>query len=314
MLGIVLSMLGALGACSLINPSSASILGDSNISSAQVISGKLPACNPALLVTTDDVFDTLYAISYNFDLSVPQLRVINPHTAQTLARVTLTSTDGTIDRVNGLAANPLTGALWAIVRFQGSGGNRSLVTIDPFSGALTLIGSLGDRFAEIAFDACGRLFGVTGDGASNPETLYLIDKTDGSLTWLRMLGNGGDGEVISFNPYTGVLYHSSGCTGLLETVNINDGTATNVPTSGDFFCELNSLTFGLGGSGFYATNIGGELFNISTNGLSNSIGFVDNIIFSERTHGLAFAPRTIPVGDPEAPPASGPPSDGGGEG
>jgi hypothetical protein len=305
----VVGMFGALGACGFIDSMSLDSQDNLSISAAQIASGKLPACNPALLVTTDQVFDTLYAITRNSTLDVIQLRIIDPKTAQTIARKTLSSADGIMDRANGLAADPITGTLYAIVRFEGMGGIRSLVTLDPIAGSAHLVGNLGDSFAEITFDACGRLFGVTGDGANNPETLYLIDKNNASITWLRALGNGGDGEVIAMNPYTDTLYHASGFLGfggIFETVNINDGTTSNIPISGDDPIELNSLTIGLGGAGFYATNINGSLLNISTLGFSVDVGRVDDLSgFSEKTQGLAFAPATIPTGDPETPPASG---------
>ena len=296
---IVTGLMGILGACSLIGPSNPSHEEELDVTSSQLVSGLLPACNPALLITNDQVFDTLYAIAFNRDIDEVQLKVIDPLTAQTLARQTITSTDGTMTNATGLAADPLTGVLWALVQFQGMSGNRSLVTLDPIAGTATLIGHLGDAFAEIAFDACGRLFGVTGDGATNSETLYLIDKSDASIKWLRELGNGSDGEVIAINPFSGLIYHASGFFSAFETVNITNGTTSSISLSGEFFGELNSLAFGLGGAGLYATNIGGILYNISTSGFSLLIGQIDNILFSERTHGLAFAPATLPLGDPE---------------
>jgi len=296
---LALGMIFALGACGVLNQTSAELTDQSEISGAQIVSGRLPACNPAMLITNDDLFDTLYAISYNRDIDVVQIRVVDPSNAQTLARQTLVSADGIMTDANGLAADPLTGKLWAIVQFQGISG-RSLVTLDPVAGTATLIGHLGDEFEELAFDACGRLFGVTGDTANVHAALYVIDKSDASISWLRSFGTSGDGEVIAINPYTNTLYHASGFFSVFERFNITDGTSSHIALSGDYYVVLNSLTFGLSGTAFYSTNINGTMHNISTDGISVLVGQLDRTGIDE-SEGLAFAPGTLSLGDPEPP-------------
>jgi hypothetical protein len=112
------------------------------------------------------VDETLYSVSRDDDL----LRTIDPTNGSTLSSVTITLSGKTIFGANGLATDPGTGVLWAILKISGQSG-RQLVTIDPDTGVATSVGNTGDRFAGLAFDSSGRLFGVTGDGAGVRENL-----------------------------------------------------------------------------------------------------------------------------------------------
>lgn len=62
----------------------------------------------------------------------------------------------------------------------------------------------------VSAEAAAVLYGVTGDGAATPESLFVIDQTDASTTFFMALGNGEDGEAIGYNPADGRLYHASG--------------------------------------------------------------------------------------------------------
>jgi len=104
----------------------------------------------------------------------------------------------TVVGINGLAKHPSNGTIYAVVGV--SGGPRRLATLDPATGVLTDIGSLGDNFSQITFDPAGTLFGVTGDGATVPETLFQINPADATTAADMTLGNGADGEVVTFVP------------------------------------------------------------------------------------------------------------------
>ena len=112
----------------------------------------------------------LYAGS-SFD---PVLNTLNPTSGATVNSVTVSSATYIIDQVKGLAAEPTTGELYAILRGSspGEGGSNQffLATIRPDTGEATVIGELSDRFSGLAFDAAGTLYGVTGDGAFVAET------------------------------------------------------------------------------------------------------------------------------------------------
>jgi len=119
-----------------------------------------------------------------------------------LDRVPVTSDAGAISRVVSMAQDPTTDTLYVIVQR----GVRRLATIEPTTGVATQLGSLGDSFASLAFDATGQLWGVTGSSGLAPRTLYRIDKTDGTRTLGRAL-NLGSGACIAHHPTENALYH-----------------------------------------------------------------------------------------------------------
>lgn len=154
---------------------------------------------------------TLYSIPVNWSPNNDLLYEIDPSDGSTISTVPLTNNDGFVIGGNGLAAHPITNELYAVLRIEEFG--RTLVTLDPLTGITTSIGGLADNVAGIAFDALGTLFGVTGDGANTPESLFTISTDDASMDFFMTLGNGDDGESIGFNPDDGLMYHSSGIGG-----------------------------------------------------------------------------------------------------
>lgn len=161
-----------------------------------------------------------------------------------LQRLAPTVPGSTVTGINGLAKDPTTGITYAILKLTGVSG-RVLATIDIHTGVAAVVGNLGDNFATITFNANGSLFGVTGDGASVPETMYRIDKATAAKTLFRALGNGNDGEVIVYNTQNNFFYHWSGngsqvferfdTTGVDAIVNIPILTVTGGETFGALF-------------------------------------------------------------------------------
>jgi hypothetical protein len=153
-------------------------------------------------------------------------------------KVEVTLAGEVVTGVNGLALDPLTDIVYAIVK---AGGTRFLATLDTDTGVATLVGDLGDNFASIAFDSTGQMWGVTGDGATVSETLFQIDKADATTTLARALGTGADGEVIAYHPTLNMLYHWSG-NGATEVETIDLNTVgldlTPVVTSGTVAAEV----------------------------------------------------------------------------
>ncbi|MBI5858872.1 MAG: hypothetical protein HZB42_14670 [Sphingobacteriales bacterium] len=126
-----------------------------------------------------------------------------------IRRLSPTLAGFTITGMNGIATNPLTGEHYIILKLSAVSG-RVLAKVNVQTGVCTQIGNMGDNFSTLAFRSDGQLFGVTGDGATTPETMYTIDTLTGLPTFYRTLGNGLDGEVIAFNPDDSYFYHWSG--------------------------------------------------------------------------------------------------------
>ncbi|HMT00399.1 MAG TPA: choice-of-anchor J domain-containing protein, partial [Saprospiraceae bacterium] len=161
----------------------------------------------------------------------------------------------TITGINGLATHPTTGEHYAILKVSGVSG-RILAKINALTGVCTQIGNLGDNFSSITFRDDGQLFGVTGDGATVPETMYLIDHTNATKVFATSLGNGADGEVILHVPESNAFYHWSGNTTMVfeKIQDTPPYLITNIPVSGTPGGE----TFGayyLGGGEILVSNI-----------------------------------------------------------
>jgi hypothetical protein len=162
------------------------------------------------------------------------LRSIDSTTAMTTT-LAITLSGETVNGATALARHPDTGALWAILNLVG--GAKVLVTLDPETGVATLVGDPGDKFAGLAFDSSGTLYGVTGDGAATAETLFTLDQSDASATFFLALGNGSDGESLGFNPDDGLLYHASGHPQIgdgviFESINTSTLVVTNIDITG----------------------------------------------------------------------------------
>ena len=192
----------------------------------------------------------------------------DPDTFAVLATSNVTVPTLTVTGTNSVAVDPTTGVTYAVVKATAVSG-RVLITINPATAVGAVVGNLGDNFASIAISNSGQMFGVTGDGAAAPETLYLIDKATGAKTVATALGNGADGEVIAFNPADGNLYHWSGNgTVVFERISATPPyIITNIPISG----TTNGETFGASWDGcrnlFVISNIGSRFQTAEPTGL-----------------------------------------------
>jgi len=213
-----------------------------------------------------------------------RLRVIDPTTGATISSVTITLPGRMVTSGNGLARDPTTGKLWALLTLVGQTG-RHLVTIDPSSGLATGIGNTGDLFAGLAFKSDGTLYGVTGDGAAIPESLFTLNKLTGAANLVLSLGNGDSGETIAFNPNNGLLYHASGSSSqVFESINPTTFAIINIPQSGSTHGEVLVMTYSH--SDILLMTDSTNLYQITTSGVVSLLGSS-----APFTKGLAFLPN-----------------------
>ncbi len=224
---------------------------------------------------------TLYSCEKPDSVS-PFLYTVNQSTGATLTTTEITLAGEIVNGCTGMAKDPTTGVCWMILNITEpeTTNPRVLVTVDEVTGVATLIGDTGEAFSTIAFDADGTLYGVTGDGASPPETLFTLSKANGLPTFVQPLGNGEDGEAIAFNPRDGLLYHASGTGDLntaqiFETVNLQNGIVTPIFLSGDpDSSEMTALVYS-GNNRFFRVD-GEELGQITANGFESIIADLDH--------------------------------------
>jgi hypothetical protein len=142
----------------------------------------------------------------------------------------------TITGITGMAKNPNSGTVYVVAKISAVTG-RTLLKIDLPTAVCTLVGStgnLGQNFSSITFQG-DTLWGATGNGSTNPETLFRIDTLTGTPTLVFAMGNGADGEVILYNPNDQNMYHWSGNgTVVFEKWPITNTTYTpiNIPITG----------------------------------------------------------------------------------
>jgi len=147
----------------------------------------------------------------------------------------------------GLAVSPLTKVMYAVTSvFPGStSGNRNLVTINPFSGKATLVGTMVSlRNLDIEFDLDGNLYAVQGHGTcfttpivmSKRAPFYKINLQDGSPSFLydlsdRDLDLGGG---IAINPVDGLIYFLSTIDQVPYFVSVDpaNGAITSIEVTG----------------------------------------------------------------------------------
>jgi len=226
---------------------------------------------------------------------------IDPSTGATISTIDATLPGVEVNGCTGLAKDPTTGTCYMMIATpntadSGVPGARLLTVLNPFTGQIRLVGNTGQRFAGIAFDNGGTLYGITGqqNGAQNPlnpSTLFTINKNSGASTIFLPLVVDNDGESLGFNPNDGLLYRYFRGPDF-QSVDPDTKAVTTIPLSGDDADEPGALTH-LSGNVLLLTNTNRELFSITTDGVISFIGELD-----EESKGLAFDCERPGIGRP----------------
>jgi hypothetical protein len=121
-------------------------------------------------------YGALYGVRGEYGLGEPaDLITIDPATGALDTVIGLTGMTG----VGGLAISPID---WTIYAVGGGGGTPGLHTLDPMTGAATLV-SGGVRASDMAFDSTGTLYAVmAGGGTGTWGELATIDLATGGVT------------------------------------------------------------------------------------------------------------------------------------
>ena len=149
-------------------------------------------------------------------------------------------------------------------------------------------------FVPSVADAAAILYGVTGDGAATPESLFTLSTSDASSTFVMALGRGTDGEAIGFNPTDGLLYHASGHFGagvIFESILSDFSGTVDIPIGAPLDDEeAQALTWDSSRGEFLwkQHHLPGPLFSVATDGTETFIGDMDH-----QAKGLAFVGDTL---------------------
>jgi hypothetical protein len=192
-----------------------------------------------------------------------ELYIINPANGALVQDVGPLNDAGAVNYpITGLAFNPITGVLYGSTGNNPTATAARLVTINPASGLVTVVGSFNAgptnssgtpaTMADIAFDAAGNLYG---DGSIGGPQLYSINTSTGQATVIGTTGltsTTGGGLAIS----GGGLFYGTPTASRFGTYNSTTGAYTDIanptkPAGGGY----GALAFGDGGV-LYGLNVG----------------------------------------------------------
>lgn len=168
-----------------------------------------------------------YFVARSPDADAGSIDVVDISSGSTLISVPVTLNGNPIDGFTGMAIHPTNGYVYAVAKV---GSNFHLVTYNASEQSLTSVGILPDKFAGITFHSNGTLYGITGDGADNPETLYSINTGNATAAFVVSPGTGSDGEAIAFNVVDQRIYRYGGG-GLLQKIDLGTSQVIVVSTT-----------------------------------------------------------------------------------
>jgi hypothetical protein len=160
--------------------------------------------------------------------------------------------------VTGLAVHPETGVLYGATSRNSDNSPGSLITIDPDTGAGTLIGDMvpgsDEASADIDFGPDGTLYGIMEPGSDDIVTINL---TTGLATFLGDAGESTFGSGLAFDTATGkLLWSGHGSDGVLLITDPATGVPVDGPTlTGTSSAAIAALEFGCDGTTLYGVEL-----------------------------------------------------------
>jgi hypothetical protein len=187
--------------------------------------------------------DFMYVIDYN-DGAIKKVEVAT-------GNVTTVGTAGlqSGDNPTGLTCDKSTGILYA----SSTNGTESMIyTIDPATGAATVIGPTGiPALIDIAIDGTGQMYGydIVADNA------YKIDKTNGTSTMIGSIGfNSSYAQGMGWDPASDAIYMAAYNAGTSAgELRLFDKVTGNTAVLGSLPGEIDGFAFPGGGGGNWAS-------------------------------------------------------------
>ena len=175
--------------------------------------------------------------------------------------------------VDSIVEDPVSGDFFGIL----NGVSNVLITIDPATGEITVIGDIGlqedmGRITSITFGSGPdhTLYAINEGSGEVDGTIWTLNPASGVPTETGWTVSGTGRNALEFNSDDGLLYHfySDFGTESLETFDPSTGLATPVVISGDSYDSVSGIAYaGAGSNLFYAyDNINGKIFSITTGG------------------------------------------------
>ena len=197
--------------------------------------------------------------------------------------------DAGVTHARGVAFNPVSGDLYAVVVI---GGANHLATIDTDTAAVTDLGQLGGLFGgvivDIAFGPDGTLYGTQEDPTFNIFSGHVsqIDPQNPGAPTTVAAGSAGLWQSIAVDPVTGLIYQTGN--GTLVTIDPVSHLVT--PISGGVNLDIGGLTFHPTTGDLLAYLESGDIYRIDlTTGAYEQFNHADH---ARTPDGVAFAPSS----------------------
>jgi hypothetical protein len=192
--------------------------------------------------------------------------------------------------ITGMAVHPKSGVFYGITSEQSPHHARSLVTLDPATGAASLVGELGVAGSDIAFDQQGTLYmwlpASTQIGTVNTSTAAVAP--------LGKPGPGGSPAGIAIDISGMIFVTAKGATGTLDNVDLVSGHLQIGPplTGAPFASQINSMSFSPSGLLLAVNSNAGSPANTRLVTINTATGAVSTIgALPDDTDALAFTGR-----------------------
>lgn len=224
-----------------------------------------------LLVTGSSLTAQTYYGAISPEASTGQLDIIESSTGATVSSTSITVAGSSINGITGMAHDASSNTTYVLVKQSST---ISLGVIDLSSGDLSNLISLSEKMAGLAITPAGIAYGVTGDGADTPETIYEIDLNNGDISLNTQPGTGDDGEALAYNTNDGLLYRYGG--GLVfQSIDPSNSTVTDIFLSHGVDNYAHALYYNPGTNNF-SFAAGDSLYELATNGVLTGIAeFMD---------------------------------------
>jgi len=223
------------------------------------------------------------------------LVILNPSTGAVLSTVgSLLDASSQHYSLTGLAFDPITGILYGSTANNSPTAARSLVTVNPLTAQVTLIGPVGGggTLSDISFNSAGQLFGWS-EPSSND--LVSVNLATGAATVVGPSGLNTAGSGLAFNASDTLYFTGTGDGGFLHTIDPSTGAPTTVAalSGGIFGGNINALTFDASGTLFGSDNSLGGFGGTHLISINTTTGVItDRGPSINRLDALAFAPST----------------------
>jgi DNA-binding beta-propeller fold protein YncE len=209
------------------------------------------------MLATSVIAQTLYATTVRRYVGPSELGgvlyVVDPKTAKAKLVGPLRIPGLRSVGVTGLAVHPRTKVLYGITAGLTPELRPSLITIDPKTAEVKLVGPLGLAGTDINFDAKGNLFVWLADS----NELGKINVATGAATPIGPSGLAGAGGGLAIDRKGTAYVAANTAAGTLDIVDTRTGAGTLGPalSGAPYLSEINSLTF----------SPEGELFAVNSN-------------------------------------------------